>query len=141
MFNIALEWGVFLHVRKDAASERPGLRSRRSPTSTGARQPPSDGCSEREARRLGVVEEHLDGVERELVEVLADQRQLLQQVVGHGDHMAADRVGLEEVEQLPRAGPDQLRDAAGGAATSQRSSMIGSGSRPVSAMRPANTET
>ena len=96
---------------------------------------------QRVAGLLRVVVEHLDGLERVVVEVLADQRQLLQDVVGDGDDVAADRVGLEDVEQLARAGPDQLgvrRDAA--AARPPRSS-CGTGSRPVSAMRPAKTET
>ena len=53
--------------------------------------------------------EHLHRLERVLVEVLADQRELVQDVVGHGDDVAADLVGLEDVEQLARACPDQFR--------------------------------
>ena len=72
---------------------------------------------------------------------LPTERQLLQEVVGDGDDVAADLVGLEDVEQLARAGPDQLglRRARADASTASR--IIGSGSRPVSAMRPAKTET
>ena len=46
--------------------------------------------SEPEPRLDRVVAEHLHGVERVLVEVLADQRELLEQVVGDGDDVAAE---------------------------------------------------
>ena len=75
------------------------------------------------------------------LEVLADQRELLQDVVGHGDDVAADRVGLEDVQQLARARPDQLGLRLRAAGAPRASAMSGTGSRPVSAMRPANTET
>ena len=39
---------------------------------------------------------------------LPTSRQLLQQVVRDGDDVAADRVGLDDVEDLARARPDQL---------------------------------
>ena len=55
-----------------------------------------------------VAVEHLHGLQRELIEVLAEQVELLEQVVGHGDDVAADLVGLHDVEDLARRGPDQL---------------------------------
>src|ERR1700694_1727448 len=56
----------------------------------------------------GVVGEHLYGLERVVIEVLADQRKLLQDVIGYGDHLTSDRVGVEDVQQFARARPDQL---------------------------------
>ena len=50
-------------------------------------------------------------------------------------------VGLEDVEQLARARPDELGLRARLRRSSSASAMSGTGSRPVSAMRPANTET
>ena len=74
--------------------------------------------SELVAGRLAVLVEHLHGLERVFVHVLADQRQLLDDVVGHRDDLAADLVGLEDVEQLARARPDQLGIGRGSAAAS-----------------------
>ncbi len=60
-------------------------------------------------RRLDrIVAEHLDGVERILVEGLADEAELLEDVRRGGDDVAADRIGLDEVQELPRTGPEQL---------------------------------
>ena len=64
---------------------------------------------EREARGERVAVEHPDRLQRELLEVLAEAVELLQQVVGDGDDVTADLVGLHEVEDLARRGPDQLR--------------------------------
>ena len=50
-------------------------------------------------------------------------------------------VGLEDVQQLARARPDQLGVRARRAAVSTAAAISGTGSTPVSAMRPANTET
>lgn len=50
------------------------------------------------AGRLSVGVEHLDGIERVFVEILPDQRQLLQDVVGGSDDVAPDRVSLENIE-------------------------------------------
>jgi len=61
------------------------------------------------ACRERVVPEHRDGLARVDVEVLADQIELLQQVGGQRDDVAADGIGLEQVEQFARAGPEQLR--------------------------------
>src|ERR1051325_1603335 len=69
--------------------------------------------SEREAGLPAVREKHLHGVERVVAEVFAHELQLFQDVVGDGDDVAADGVGLEDVEELARAGPDQLRTRRG----------------------------
>ena len=55
-----------------------------------------------------VVVEHLDRIERILVEILADQRQFLERVVGHGDDVATDLIRVENVQEFAGAGPDQL---------------------------------
>src|SRR5262245_3845856 len=55
-----------------------------------------------------VAPEHLDGLQRIGVEILVDQAQLVEDVVGHRDDVAADGIRLEDVEQLARAGPDEL---------------------------------
>src|SRR3954471_17083327 len=60
------------------------------------------------ARRRRVICEHLHGLERIVVEALSDQRQLLENVVGHRDDVTCDRVGVEDVQELTRTGPDQL---------------------------------
>jgi hypothetical protein len=53
--------------------------------------------------------------------------------------VAADNVGLEDVEQL--SGLAQISSAFGSARSSSMASVIkGRGSRPVSRMRPANTD-
>ena len=75
------------------------------------------------------------------VEVLADQLELLEDVVGGGDDVAADGVGLEDVQELARARPEQLGVRRQGRVNSRAAAIIGTGSRPVSAMRPANTDT
>ncbi len=59
-------------------------------------------------RGASIVHEHFHRVERILGEIAAQQRKLLQQIVRDGDDVAADGIGLHDVEQLARAGPDQL---------------------------------
>ena len=57
---------------------------------------------------LTVIIEHFDGFQRIFVHILADQRQLLENVVGHSDHVTADVIRLKDIEQFARACPDQL---------------------------------
>ena len=64
--------------------------------------------SEPEAGGQRCGPEHLDGLERERVEILAQEIELRDEVVRHRDDVAADRVGLDEVQDLARAGPDEL---------------------------------
>src|SRR5437868_2481061 len=59
------------------------------------------------ARGLAVLVERLHGLKRILIHVFADQRQLLDDVVGNGDDLTTNLVGLEDVEELARARPDQ----------------------------------
>src|SRR5438105_10315488 len=63
---------------------------------------------EGEARCRGVVAEHLDGLQRKFVEVLPDVAEFAQQVVRHRDHMAPYGIGMEQVQDLPGAGPEEL---------------------------------
>src|SRR5579885_2895977 len=58
------------------------------------------------AARIAV--EHGDRLRRVGGQVLADQLQFVEQVGSHGDDVAARGLGLEEVQQLTRAGPQQL---------------------------------
>jgi hypothetical protein len=59
-------------------------------------EPEPDGRSSQLEPRLDrVISEHLHRVQRVFVEVLADQGELLEQVVGDGDDVAADLVGME----------------------------------------------
>src|SRR5881392_2708355 len=60
------------------------------------------------ARGLAVLVERLHRLKRILIHVFADQRQLLDDVVGNRDHLTANLVSLEDVEELARARPDQL---------------------------------
>src|SRR3990172_9273156 len=64
---------------------------------------------ELEACLRRVVVEHLHRIERVFVQGPADQTQLLHNVVRHGDDVAADGVGLKDVEKLARTGPDEFR--------------------------------
>src|SRR5688572_6643257 len=64
--------------------------------------------SELEAGGQRVGAEHLDGLERERVEILAQELELGDELARHRDDVAPDGVGLDEVQHLARAGPDQL---------------------------------
>jgi putative flippase GtrA len=65
----------------------------------------SSASDQAKAGGPGVAVEHLHGIEREAGEVPAEQRQLRQQVAGHGDDRAAAILGLHDVEDLTRARP------------------------------------
>ena len=58
------------------------------------------------ARR--VVVEHLHGLEGEIVQVFSDEVDLLEQVGGHGNDVAANFVGLENIQKFAGAGPDEF---------------------------------
>ena len=45
------------------------------------------------------------------LEVSAQPRQLCEQLLRDRDDVTADRIGLEDVQELARAGPDQLAAA------------------------------
>src|SRR5262249_54866843 len=49
------------------------------------------------------------GIERELRQALAEQGHFFQHFVRDRDDVAADAIGLYQVEDLARAGPDQLQ--------------------------------
>src|ERR1019366_4250281 len=66
------------------------------------------GISQGKAGRRGIPMEHLDRVERILVQILADESKLLQNIVSHGDDVAADCVGLKHVQEFSGARPDEL---------------------------------
>src|SRR3989344_1942898 len=63
-------------------------------------------CDDTVAGGHGIVVEHLDSIQRVLVEILTDQRQFFQNVISSSDNVATDRVGLKDIEQLTRACPD-----------------------------------
>jgi hypothetical protein len=56
-----------------------------------------------------IVVEHADRGERELLGISADSTELGEEIMGQRDHVATHRVGLEDVQQLARARPDQLQ--------------------------------
>ena len=60
--------------------------------------------SELKTRFFGVFVEHAHGLRRELTEVLAGGVQLAQDIHGDRDDVAANRIRLEDIEQLARAG-------------------------------------
>src|SRR6266511_316898 len=64
--------------------------------------------SQPEARSGRIVVEHLHRVKRIVVQVATDERQLLQQVIGYGNHLTTDCISLEDIEQLAGTCPDQL---------------------------------
>jgi hypothetical protein len=88
-----------------------------------------------------VFVEHLYCLQGILVEALPHKSKLLEDVVRDGDDVAADGVGLEDVEQLARARPDELGVRLIAKDADSFALIRGTGSRPVSAMRPAKTET
>src|ERR1700722_6433986 len=66
------------------------------------------GSFQSEVRGAGVIHEHFHRIEQVVTEIAAQQRELPQQIVRDRDDVAADGVGLDDVEQLARAVPDQL---------------------------------
>ena len=58
-----------------------------------------------EPRALCIIEKHLHGLERVFVQIVPNQREFIQHIVRHGNHMAADRVRLKDVQQFAGAGP------------------------------------
>ncbi len=108
-------------------SRRTPLRRRRAYSSTRMAAAAPSGGQRVNPCRLRVVVEHLHGLEAVGVEVLVDEAELLQHVVGDRDDVAADRVGLEDVEQFAGAGPDQLLGAGTGAASRRRRTSSGRG--------------
>ncbi len=71
-----------------------------------ARQRPT---SEHIASADSIVVEHANGCERELFEVSAGPTELGQEVMSERDDLTTDGVGLEHVQKLSGAGPDQLQ--------------------------------
>src|ERR1700730_1338501 len=65
-------------------------------------------CSKSEPRGLGVTVEHAHRVERVVGQITSEEGKLLQEVGCDCDHVAADGVCLDDVEELARAGPEQL---------------------------------
>src|SRR5262245_57048434 len=57
---------------------------------------------------LSIVIKHFDRVKRVVGEISSYGVKFLQQIVGHCDNVAPDRVGLENIQKLARASPDQL---------------------------------
>src|SRR4051794_5496146 len=53
--------------------------------------------------------EHRDGFKRIGCEILVDETKLAENVIGRCDDVATNLVGLEDIQQLPRRGPDELR--------------------------------
>src|SRR5262245_9510306 len=58
-------------------------------------------------RRIAI--ESLNRLARIFREILADEIELAQELVRHGDDVAAALLGMEDVQELARAGPKQLR--------------------------------
>ena len=82
-----------------------GLRPRRASVSSGDQK--------LIASRHGVVSEHLHRRERELVEVAAERPAACVRSSGvHGDDVAADLIGLHDVQHLARARPQEARGSA-----------------------------
>ena len=55
-----------------------------------------------------IIIEHLYGFQRILVEVFPDKAQLLHDIVRYSDDVASDCVGLEDIQEFLRTGPDRL---------------------------------
>src|SRR6266481_105455 len=74
------------------------LRRAISPPIAGFRATSPD--SKRKSGRPSVFVEHLYRFYGVIGEILADQRQLSEDIVGHGNDMTADRICLKNVEKL-----------------------------------------
>ena len=85
--------------------------------------------------------EHADRFERHVFEAPAEPGEFRQQVRRHGDDVAADRFGLDHVEDLAEDWPRAVRGSGTPASISTAAAIDGTGSRPVSAIRPAKTGT
>src|ERR1700730_434371 len=70
---------------------------------------PGDSFAWRESGSNRVAIEHSHGIERILVQVVTDERQLTQYVAGCRNDVAADAVSLENIEHLARTCPHDLR--------------------------------
>jgi hypothetical protein len=55
-----------------------------------------------------IVVEHLHGFQGIFVQVLPHQTHLLQNIRRDRDDMAADFIGLENVQEFPRTGPAEI---------------------------------
>ena len=66
------------------------------------------GRAQRETRALRVVVKHLHGVEGVVVEILANEKCFFKHVMSNSNHMAADGLGMIDVQQLARTCPDQF---------------------------------
>jgi ADP-heptose:LPS heptosyltransferase len=65
---------------------------------------------EREAGGFGIARKHLHGVERQFPQIHAGHLQrLAQNIMRNGDDMTAAIVGLENIQHLAHAGPEQFR--------------------------------
>src|SRR5262245_56190563 len=96
--------------------------------------------NEPEASCAGIFVEHLHRFERVLLQVLSEQLYLRDDVRGCGNNMTAAILRLDDIENF--AGLAHNSSAPGsGFRISADSVIILTGSTPVSAMRPANTET
>src|ERR1700678_607221 len=96
-----------VHIREAAASYAPAWNSKRSAAeSDPARQ--SGSLARGESRRNRIAIKHPHGIERILVQVVTDERQLFQYVAGCRNDVTADTVRMENIEHLTGACPDEL---------------------------------
>src|SRR2546422_7540153 len=56
----------------------------------------------------GIIPKHPHRLERVVVEVLAHQIELVEDLVRHRDDVASDGVGVEDIEEFARTRPDEL---------------------------------
>src|SRR4051794_3120546 len=68
-----------------------------------------DAASNNKTCSYRIVVKHLHRLQRILIQVFSNQRQLFQYVAGSGNDMTSDGIGLEYVEQFARTRPDQLQ--------------------------------
>jgi hypothetical protein len=55
-----------------------------------------------------IVVKHFDRLERVILQIPAHQPQFFQDVVRDGDDVTFDSVGLEDIEEFPRASLDEF---------------------------------
>src|SRR5688572_30035605 len=58
-----------------------------------------------------IVVKHPDSFERIVVQIFSHQLELLENIVRDRYHVASDQIRLKNIQELARAGPDELRHA------------------------------
>src|SRR5262249_14113717 len=107
-------WSTFRQEPRTANVARPtSVRAMKMPSASRSPATVQDPVGirsgiEAEAGLTGIAVKAADRLPRVLLERLSEEGQLSNQIGRERDDVTADRVGLDDVENLPRAGPEEL---------------------------------